>query len=413
MDKIKNIVILGAGFGGLASALGLEKQLRQYKNCKITLVDKYSYHTFNPSLYEVAASDEEFTSVKNLKVSTALPYEEILKGRAVSFVQAEVEKVDLEKRTVKAGIREMPFDYLVLATGSVTDYFGITGAKENSVQLKSLRDALFVRNQLAFAVERHAGDVQKPYIKFLVAGGGYTGCEFAAELAGLAKILAWKFNYPVEKIQIEVVEAANQLLPGLGPILGRQVFSRLKDLGVYIRLLSPVVSVEKHMLKFLSGESVGFDCLVWTTGVRAPVLPFAQPVELDRKGRVVVNEFLQVKKYSNVFAIGDLACVLNSSRLPVPGTAQEAIAQAKYVSSVLPMFMRNKQPAAYAPKARAMIISLGGKWAILVHGRLHIAGYLPYIFRRFANWRYYASIFGWFPALKYELSDWEVMARND
>ncbi|MBI3232230.1 MAG: NAD(P)/FAD-dependent oxidoreductase [Candidatus Doudnabacteria bacterium] len=410
---MKKIVILGAGFGGLKAALGFEKKFRNNQEIEIVLIDKYNYHQFNPNLYEVATADEEFTSIKDLRLNTAMPIKVVLRGKRIKFVQGEVIGVDLQNRKVSLSSRQVQYNYLILATGSENNFMGIPGAKEFALPLKSIKDALMVRNQVAFAVESRRQDMAKRALRFVLAGGGYTGCELAAELPGLLDILAWKFEYPREKMEIEIVEATNQLLPGLDPALSKLAASRLRDLGVYIRLLSPVVCVERHMLRFLTGESVAYDILIWAAGVKAAPLPFYQTIAKDGKNRIKTNGYLQTENYDEVFIIGDECCVLDEDGWPAPATAQDAIHQAEYLTYALPVLMQNKRPNGFTCKKHGIIITLGGKWAIFKFGKYYFSGFWPYVLRKLANFRYYASILGWFRAIPLAVADLRVYSRND
>src|SRR3989344_5266476 len=159
------IVILGGGFGGVAAALGMEKKFRANRGVKITLIDREPYQLFNSNLYEVAAAAEELESVKDLKKSIGVPFAEIFKKRQVEFIQGEVRSVDAGSRTVGLSNKAINYDYLVLALGSCEECFNIPGAGEYGTPLKSLGNALKIKNAVEFAVQVHKYDAQKKYVR--------------------------------------------------------------------------------------------------------------------------------------------------------------------------------------------------------------------------------------------------------
>jgi NADH dehydrogenase len=410
---MKKIVILGAGYGGVIAALGLEKKFRGDENTSITLVDKHNYHLYAANLYEVATADEDFTTRDQLKKSISIPLEEILKNKKISFLQSEVSSIDQAKKTVQAGNKSLEYDQLVVALGSVSDYFAIEGAEKYSLPMKTFTDALKIRNAIEFAIEAHRTDTHKKNIRIVVAGGGYTGVEFAAELAHEIKILAWKNQYPPEKIEITVVEAMNQLIPGLSDRMSEDALWHLKNRGVRVQINTPIVSIDDHFITLQSGEKMDYDVLVWTTGVKCSPIPFTKPLNTDRKGRILTNQFLQFDTDASIFAIGDCACVLNTDGRPAPPTAQDAIEHGIYIADALPELMDNRRPAPYHGKHHGFIVTMGGRWAILNYGGFYFKGIFAYMGRVFAQLNYYYRVVGLWKAMKYILFDWEVYGRND
>ena len=408
-----NIVILGGGFAGIAVALGLEKTFRRNRDVSITVVDRQNYHLFNSNLYEVATAAEELVDMGRLKKSIALPYARIFKRKKIAFIQGEVLGVNSAERVVELSGKKIPYDYLLIAQGSSEEYFNIPGAKEFGIALKSLPQALKIKNAIEFAVESHKTDMQKKYLRILVAGGGYTGVELAGELRGLVNFLAWKHNYPEEKIEMEVIEASNMLMPGMGERATKDAGQRLSQLNIRVRLLSPIVKINSNTVELANSERVIYDVLVWTAGVKAKALPQGMEVETDKKNRVLVNEFLLVKNYHNVFVLGDQASVINKEGQPVPQSAQDAISQGKYLAYALPFLMQNKKPVPYKPESHGFIVSLGGKWAILNYPPFYFTGYLAYLVHELAHIRYFASLIGLWRAVKYVWFQMGLYEKND
>ncbi len=411
---MKNIVIIGAGYGGVAAALNLSKRFRGRSDVLLTLIDRRNYHLYAPDLYEVASSEEELTTVQGLQKSITVPLAEIFGAASpVRIVTAEVTGVDIGSKTITAGIAKIPFDYLVMAAGSVTDYWGVPGAEKFAMPLKTLPDALAIRNRIGFVFETRKLEYSNRTIRMIVAGGGYTGCELAAELAGLAEFLCWKYGCPREQVEIMVLQAGGELIPGLSHQLSRDTWGRLRELGVRVEVQSRIVAVTEHYVELDSLQREPYDVLVWAAGVRAVKIPLVGTCDIDGKGRIEVNELLQSKSCDFIYAIGDTAAVHDSDGHVLPGTAPNAIDQGRYVAYALPLIMQNIRPKPYQARHYGFIVALGGKWAILKSGPLYWFGWCAYVIRSLVTLHYYHSIVGWWRAVKYVWLQWEEYEKND
>jgi NADH dehydrogenase len=351
--------------------------------------------------------------MEELQKAITLPLKNILKGTRVEFAQAEVKSIDLKNKQVKTSGKTFDFDQLIIATGSVTDDFGIKGAKEFALPLKTLQDALRIRNRVEMAFQTHTTDMTKKPLRFVVAGGGYTGCELAAELLKLKNFLCWKYNYPWEKVEILVVEAAKELIPGFSKRMSDDAFLRFKDLGVSVLLSSSIQEITSQFVKLSSGDELTYDAVMWTVGIKARQLEMVPMAAADRKNRILVNEFLQIQGNHNVFALGDAACVLDEQGRPVPCSAQDAIDQAGYLSKVLPLILGNKKVDKYIPKKHGFIVCLGGKWAIMDYKGVYLTGFLAYFIDQLAHIRYLAKIIGWVKAILFVWFEVRLFRRND
>ncbi len=412
-NYMENIVIVGAGFGGLTVALGLEKQFRRDKNISLTLVDRNDYHLFTPNLYEVASAEEEFVSARQLKKSIALPIKEILRGRNIAFLKGELKLVDqLQKKTV-IDSRELEYDYLILALGSRSEYFAIEGAKKYALPFKDLKDAFRIKNQIEFAVQLHRQDAIKKVVRVVIAGGGYAGVELAGELTTAVSVIAWKNNYPLEKIELQVVEAANKLISGFNDNLSKDALLRLKELGVRVSLTSAIVRADPYFLSLSTGEKIAYDVLVWTAGVRAESLPFEHKVATDSAGRIRSNAYLQAQDWENIFVIGDECRVLDEAGNPAASSAQDAIRQGRYLAEALPKIMQNQRPQGFTCQKHGYIVNIGGKWAILNIGRFYFKGFLAYFIHQLAHINYFRTLIGWRRAIFYVLFEVKIFSRND
>jgi NADH:ubiquinone reductase (H+-translocating) len=417
MNAPKTIVIAGGGYGGVSALLEIQKEITKgtIKDVKVVVVDRKDYLLYYPSLHELATSEEEFVSPSEFKKTLALSYSKIL-PRNVEFIQGEVEKVDQSSKEITVSGETISFDYLVLALGSVTDYFGIEGLKENSYPLKTVKDALKIRNQLEFLIQNHRMDVKKKVIRIAVGGGGFVGVEFTAELLNLVNILAWKYPYPREKIEVCLIEGANRLLPGMSEKISRKILDRLNSFGVNVLLNSFVSKATSSQITFANGEVMNHDLFIWTGGVRSASIPFVTDVEVDRRGRCAVNQYLMLKDKNNgIFVIGDNACVTNKQGIPVPQTATHAIDQGKYVGYALAELLKgNRQLVPYSNKDFAFIIPVHGKWAAMyLPSGLTFFGYLVWWVRHIVDLRYFLKLMPLRQAIDTAWRETKLHSRND
>lgn len=410
---MKNIVIVGSGFAGLRAALELEKKFKKNKDIKIILVDKNDYHLFSPNLFEVASSDEELVSVSQIKKSITIPLEEIFAGKSVQLLKGEMYKIDPDRQTIQVGVKNIQYDYLILGLGLAVDSSGIEGLSEQSLPLNTLSDAFRIRNQIEFAVQSQKLEFGKKNIEIIIIGGGYTGVELAASLNKLLDFVAWKNQYPREKIQIRLVEAESKLLYGIDSRLSKDVYSRLLALGVRVDLSAKINFVRKNYVELVSGEKKFYDVLIQTMGKKVfPLSIFAE--ELDESQRVKVNQYLQFGQNHNIFIAGGMAGTKESFPNKYSGSIPNAISQGKYIAYALPFLMRNKLPKLpYKNIDYPFIISLGGKWTIFTSKHLYFKGLFAYIIEKCVHFRYYASILGWQKAIKYLIFEMEIFGRND
>lgn len=410
---MKQIVVVGGGFGGIACALSLARKLSAHSDAQITLVDRHPHHVGHTYLYEVASSPEELASIEQLRQSVAIPIKDILADTKIKFHQGELKQVDPDQRELILDQGKLNYDYLVLALGSTSNFYGIPGAEQYAIPLKSVRDSLAIRNRIGFLLDAHRQDLTKQSIRIVVAGGGFAGVEMAAELKGLLDFLSWKENYPRYKLEVMIVEGSNQLMPGLGEQVGRDVYARLKNFGFEIMLNSMISNVGEHFLEFKNGEKLAYDCLIWTAGVKANQVPFTKDMAVDRGNRLMVNSMFQIETYPNVFVIGDETCYLGTDGRPLPGTARQAIDQGKYVGYALAQILHNKKPPAYVCKDYGYIVPLGGKWAILKSQRFYMKGYLAYVIRQLSWFHYFWAILGFTKAFRLAILENRLYGRND
>lgn len=391
----------------------IRAKLSDINQLKITLVDEKDYQLFTFNLYEVASAEEEFTTLKQLRKAITLPLADALKHEKIEFITGKVKEINLTAKTMYAAGKLLEFDYIVMAPGSESDFYNIEGASEFGLPLKSLKDALIVRSRIESVYAAHTLDMTKKSLRFVVAGGGYSGCELSAELSKLVKILNWKYNYPVGKAEVLVIEAMSELIPGFSRQMSRDAYERLKDLNINIKFSARINKVTQQFVQLDSGEKLAYDVLIWTVGVKARQLPVQENLQKDNKGRLVTNIFLQIPGYESVYVLGDAALAVDASGVVALQSAQDAISQAEYLSKAFAARFFNQKITPYKVLRHGFIVALGGRWAIMDYNGIYLKGFLAYFIREIAHIRYVAKLLGHLKAIKFIWFQNKIFGRND
>jgi NADH:ubiquinone reductase (H+-translocating) len=330
-EMAKRVLILGGGFGGIYAAMELDRVLAPDRDVKITLVNRENFFLFTPMMHEVAAGDMHITNI-------VAPIRQLLKR--VDFLQGDVENIDLQAKQVTVlhcSGRErdvLHYDYLLMALGSTTNFFNLPGVEENVVTMKSLSDAINLRNLLIGSLEEAEFDAaighQKPLLTYVVAGAGFAGVETIAALNDFVRD-ALKF-YPhlsEDMVRVVLVDLIPNVLPELGEELGQYAGKKLSERNVELKLNTKIVGYSERGLEFDGGDFIRAVLVVWTAGVRAHPLVKELTCKIE-KGKAVVNEFLEVENADNAWALGDCAMAIDpQTRKPYPPTAQHATRMAK------------------------------------------------------------------------------------
>ncbi|MDJ0757577.1 MAG: NAD(P)/FAD-dependent oxidoreductase [Ardenticatenaceae bacterium] len=351
------IVILGAGFGGLWAARELADA-----PVDIILVDKNNYHTFLPLLYQVAAAELEPERIAQSVRSI------VRSQKNLTFRMGTVTAVDSEKKEVIVDEVTLPYDYLLVALGSTTNYFGVTGAEEHCFTLKSVEEAIELRNQILRQVEEsaHVDDehARNEKLTFVIVGGGPTGVEFSGALAEL-------LFQPLEKdfpdlslkktARVVLLEASDTLLAGIGG--GDYACRRLEQIGVDVYLNSTVEAVTAEKVILAGGREIPSDTVVWTAGVRGVPLLHDAGFETARGGRIAIQPTLQTAKSDRVFVVGDLA-YLEQDGAPLPGVAQVAMQQGEHAAQNMMRIINEKPPTEFRYFDKGSMATIGRNAAV-------------------------------------------------
>jgi NADH dehydrogenase len=372
-----HIVVLGAGFGGLEFC----KRFRQ-PAARITLVDRTNHHLFQPLLYQVATAGLSAPDI-------AQPIRSILSCKQnVSVLMESVTDFKLaEKKIVLAG-GELSYDFLVLALGGCTSYFGHPEWESFAPGLKSLEDALRIRGRVLLAFEKaeaeRSPEEQERLMTVLIVGAGPTGVELAGAFAELTrKVLRSDFRHiDSAKAHIVLVEGGSAILSHLAPDLSASAQEQLEALGVRVRLNTLVKNLGHNRVEFDNGEIIRAENIFWTAGVAANPLTKKLGAELDRAGRVKVNSDLSLPGHPEVFAIGDMALVLGPNGKPVPGVSPAAMQMARHTARIIEAQLAspanaNRPPFKYFDKGT--MATIGRSAAVAEVGKLHFSGFLAWM----------------------------------
>ncbi|MBI2057768.1 MAG: NAD(P)/FAD-dependent oxidoreductase [Candidatus Yanofskybacteria bacterium] len=413
-----DILIIGGGFGGVRTALDLDKKLSS-KEATITLIDRNNYHLFLPSLYEIASSfglDLKKDEVR-LKKTIAIPFGEIFEDTKVNFVQAEIVSVDLNKKEVwSKGEKSFRYDYLVLALGAETETFGTVGVLEYAYKFKSVEEAVFLNKKINEKYkEAERGERPLP-VRFIIVGAGFNGIELAGELACCTKKIAEVCKLKNKCTEIKLIEAAPQILPVVYDKERVIIRERLEKLGVEVLENSPIEQVGPDFVQIKDGPRLNADFIIWTAGIRASsFLKNISGLKLDERGKMTVNEFMQSIDRPEVFGIGDNTILLDpSTSKPMPALAYVAVDQGKVAAENILRALKNKQPEKYRPFYGVWIAPVGGKFAVAHLGRnLTVSGFWGWILRGLVDFRYMWSILPLSKAMSLTAEDVSVFTKND
>lgn len=345
-----NVIILGGGFAGVRAALTLRSKTES-ENINVTVIDKNNFHTFTPSLYEVATSEEPQRNV-------GIPYKLIF-DKSINFLQGNVKKIDTEKQKIFLDRnREYPYDFLIFAMGSESASFGIEGIREYSLPMKTLEDAIKIKNVLKSAK------------KIIIGGGGFSGTELACELA------THKNN-----LDITLIQGSPILLKELGDGISNLARKRLEEGNVNLILDEHIKKVTKEVVEVEGGRTFPYDIFIWTGGVKSNSL----------LGKIEVKETLQVNNFANIFAAGDTVS---------PGVARRAIKMGEIAAQNVLRNMREDILLPFRYRNIGYLVPLGSHFATFAMGKYHISGVFAYILQQFILLRYLLEILPFFKAVK-------------
>ena len=368
-----HVVVLGAGFGGLTFC-----KYFQHPDALITVVDRTNHHLFQPLLYQVATSGLSAPEI-------AQPIRSILSDRSdITVLLDKVTDFDLAGKKVILEKNTLAYDYLVLALGGHTSYFGHSEWEKFAPGLKTLDDALRIRSQILLAFEKAENEADTAehdkLMTIVVVGGGPTGVELAGSFAELTRTVLKRDFRRIDPTQARIIliEGSPSLLAHLPPDLSLSARRQLEHLGVQVRTSAPVKNIRAGEVELATGETIQAANIIWAAGVSATQLTKKFGAELDKAGRIKVNPDLSVPGHPEIFAIGDLALVLKADGKAVPGVSPAAMQMGRHVAQLVRDEIRFGQKLAVRPAFKfwdkGTMATIGRSAAVAQIGGIKLSG---------------------------------------
>lgn len=356
------IIVIGGGFAGLKLIKGLYDT-----GAQVVLFDKYNHHTFQPLLYQVATSGLETNSI-------VFPFRKRLaQFPDFHFRLGEVKHINPEENFIETSIGKLDYDYLVIATGASTNFYGMEEVEKNAMAMKTITDSIRLRNRiirnLEFALLTDDREVMNSLMDFVIVGGGPTGVELAGALAEL-KNHVFPEDYPeleLSQMDIHLVEAGPRLLNGMSDKAGEKSLEYLTKMGVKVYLNCAVKSYDGYTVEFNTGERLISRTLIWAAGVKGNPIAGLSPQAGGRGNRLRVDEFNRVKGYENIFAIGDVAIMEGDAKYPNghPMMAPPAIQQGKLLAKNLQRLIKKKELKPFSYFDKGSMATIGRNKAVV------------------------------------------------
>jgi NADH dehydrogenase len=375
----KRIVILGGGFGGLYTALEMERTIAQDSQIDVTLVNHDNFFLFTPMLHEVAASDLDMTHIVN-------PIRKLLKR--VQFFQGDVERIGLEERVVAVSHgsdhhhHQLEYDHLVIGIGNITNFYNLPGLEENALTMKSLGDAIFLRNRLIQNLEEadfECTDARNPLMTIIVAGGGFAGVETIAAVNDfLRDAVPFYKNLEERDLRIVLVHSGPVILPELNAKLGAYAQGKLKERGIELRLNTRVLGYKNGIVELSDGSRIPAKTLVWTAGTAPHPILNTVPCSKDR-GRIATNEYMEVPDWPGVWAVGDCASTPDPwTGKPYPPTAQHALRQGGVLASNIRAAIRGGPKKPFVFSTLGQLAAIGKRTGVAQVFGLNFSGFVAW-----------------------------------
>ncbi|ACX84056.1 putative type II NADH dehydrogenase [Blattabacterium sp. (Periplaneta americana) str. BPLAN] len=381
VNNLKRVVIIGAGFAGLQVAKKLKRDRFQ-----VVLIDKNNYHTFQPLLYQVATAGLEPDSIAH-SIRTI-----IKKTKNFFFRLAHVHYINTEKQKIYTNVGDLFYDYLIMATGSVTNYFGNKNIEHFALPMKSIPEALNLRSLILqdfeSALLTKDSKERERLMTFVIVGGGPTGVELAGALAEMKKYVLQN-DYPdldIQRMNIHLLQATPRLLDGMSETSAKQAFKNLKELGVNIWLDCLVKDYDGKIVFIDKNKSIESANVIWAAGVKGAIIKGFLKEDMEGK-RILVDDYLKTLRYKNIFAIGDVAYMIKNHSYPNghPMMAQPAIQQGNYLADNFNRFLEKKQIKPFRYKNLGTMATIGRNKAVCDFPYFKLKGFSAWIVWMFVH----------------------------
>lgn len=387
---MRHIVILGGGFAGVAAAQEIVDA--ELKDTTITIINRTPFLLFTPSLFEVATSEEP-------KKNIAIPFKEIF-GRKVHILVDEAVGIDIENSRIKLKKSvPLPYDYLVVTLGSESAYMGIPGLEANSIPLKTVADALMIKNKIKSVCCEEGKCHRKAQL--IIGGGGFTGTELAAEMLMYKDKLAIQNKLDKDCLEISIIQGSDRLLNDLDPHVSNIATKRIEGKNVKFCFGGHIKEVTKSQVHTDDGKSYDYDILIWTGGVKASHLVKESGLPVSDHGQLLVNEFLQVQEHPNIFAAGDVSQFVDEkTHKNAAGVAQVAEEEGMKAGENVVRLIKNKSLHPYHYRHWGYIVPLKGKYSAAELKGFHFDGFAAWVLEQLVYLRYLLGILPPWKALR-------------
>jgi len=369
------VIVIGGGFGGLEVIKGLKNFKAQ-----VVLFDKHNHHTFQPLLYQVATSGLETNSI-------VAPFRKLFgKQEDFYFRLGEVKRINAEENSIETSIGSVKYDYLVIATGAVTNFYGMTEVEKHSSSMKNIVDATKLRNkiirQLEYALLTEDPEVMNSLMDFVIVGGGPTGVELSGALTELKKNVFPKDykELDMRQMDIHLVEASPRLLNGMSDQAGEKALQFLTEMGVKVHLNAAVKSYDGYEIVLSTGEKLISKSLIWAAGVKGNPIEGINPEVIARGNRLQVDEYNRVKGFNNIFAIGDVAQMDGDKKFPKghPMMAPPAQQQGRLVAKNIKNLITKKTLKPFVYFDKGSMATIGRNKAVVDMKGIRFQGFFAW-----------------------------------
>lgn len=379
---VPRIIVIGGGFAGISFIKKLKNE-----NVQIVLFDRHNYHTFQPLLYQVSTAGLEPDSI-------AYPLRKVFrKNTDFHFRMAEVEKIDTENSTILTSIGNLRYDYLVIATGTRTNFFGNKSIAENSMPMKTVPQALNIRSLVLQNIEK--ADIttdereRKSLLNFVIAGAGPTGVELAGALAEFRKGIL-ENDYPEldeDEMQVHLIEGQNRVLPPMSEIVSKKAQKFLENLGVQLHLETFISDYDGKTVTTKDGKKFETATFIWAAGVTgAPIKGIDGEALVEKANRYKVDGFNKINGFENIYALGDVALmVTNEFPKGHPQVAQPAIQQGKHLGKNFRKMLKGDKMEPFKYFDKGTMATVGRNKAVVDIGKMHFGGAIAWFLWMFVH----------------------------
>ena len=389
----QNIVILGAGYGGVAAGKKLHKIFKKNDDITITLIDKNPYHTLLTEIHEVAGDRIEEDAVK-------VDLDKIFSHTKVNLIKDDIDDIDLDSKVLKSKEHQYDYDYLIMGTGSKPNGCGVEGVDEHSLTLWSVEDALEIKEKVekSFQEARITEDPieRKKLLSFVVCGGGFTGVEMVGELIDWVDEFAKKYDIARSEVELYNVEGLDDILPSLDKKSIKKAKKYLKKNNVHLKTGEFVTKISDNVLKLQNGEKIKANTIIWACGVESSDFAQNSGLETSKGKRIKVNEYLQTENHPEVYGVGDNAAApwKNSDSDILPALVEAAMQTGECAAVNIAADIKGTEKEEFEPNFHGIMVSIGSKYAVAEVMGMSLNGVPALIMKHMVNMYYRIELGG-------------------